>query len=95
MFEFIRLEAHMDSKRCHRAYEIEISDPDLFGMFIVSLRHGRAHRPRLIEQRLSAPTLDIARAIAARALKRRASAPRRIGTGYEIVEQRNWNDALH
>jgi predicted DNA-binding WGR domain protein len=79
----IALEARDPALSLARAYGLEAGQ-DLFGTWVVELRHGRiGHRGRT---RLLAFDSEVAaRAEIRRCLKRRATAPRRIGTGYQVV----------
>lgn len=80
----IALEAHSDERNHHRRYELAVGQ-DLLGHWVVSVRYGRVRQP-LRELRLAGPDADEARAIVHDRLRRRLSAPRRIGCAYRMVE---------
>lgn len=80
----IALEAHSDERNHHRRYEIAVGR-DLLGDWIVTVRYGRVGQP-LRELRFAGPDADEARGILRDRLRRRLSAPRRIGCRYRMVE---------
>jgi predicted DNA-binding WGR domain protein len=78
----IRMEARSPTRRCHRAYEIAVS-ADLFGAWLVEMSYGRigtAGRTRA----QSFAMADEAAAQVKACLRKRASAPRRIGVPYHV-----------
>lgn len=78
----IRLEAVMPEKNRFRAYTVSVFE-GLPGFWLVELSFGRigtAGRTRLIATR----SLAEARQTALRSLRRRVSAPGRLGVGYAI-----------
>lgn len=89
----IRLEAHSPDKRCHRAYRIE-AGPDLFGVWLVGMTYGRIGTKGRVKGRSFAGMAE-ARAQVEACLKRRATAPRRIGVAYQlrlIACEGEWSD---
>jgi hypothetical protein len=79
----IALEAHSDERNHHRRYELAVGR-DLLGHWVVTVRYGRVGQP-LRELRFASPGADEARAILHDRLRRRLSAPRRIGCAYRMV----------
>jgi predicted DNA-binding WGR domain protein len=81
----IALEARDPARNLARAYGLEAGQ-DLFGTWVVELRHGRIGRrgpTRLLAFDSEAATrAEIHR----RRLERRATAPCRIETGYQVVD---------
>ena len=76
----IDLEAVNPARSCHRAYRVTLTE-DLFGAFIVETRYGRiGAKGHALSQ--SFLTESDARHFMQSCLKRRKSAPRRLGTGY-------------
>ncbi|MBK9119738.1 MAG: WGR domain-containing protein [Phycisphaerales bacterium] len=80
----IALEAHSDELNHHRRYELAVGR-DLLGHWVVTVRYGRVGQS-LRELRFAGPDADDARAILHDRLRRRLSAPRRIGCAYQIRE---------
>lgn len=80
----IALEAHSDELNHHRRYEVSVGR-DLLGDWVVTVRYGRVGGP-LRELRFGSPDQEEARAIVHDRLRRRLSAPKRIGCGYGIRE---------
>lgn len=80
----IALEAHSDERNHHRRYEVTVGQ-DLLGDWVVTVRFGRVGQP-LRELRFASPDADAARAVLRDRLRRRLSAPRRIGCRYRMVE---------
>jgi predicted DNA-binding WGR domain protein len=78
----IRLEARSSAHRCHRAYEIAVS-ADLFGAWLVEMSYGRIGALGRTKAR-SFASADEAAAQVKACLRRRASAPRRIGVAYRL-----------
>ncbi len=85
MLDFrITLEARNPARGCWRHYRVE-AGTDLFGVWVVAISYGRigtAGRSRSFVVRDEAE----ARRLAQNILKRRATAPRRIGVAYRILE---------
>ncbi|QOJ13983.1 MAG: WGR domain-containing protein [Planctomycetia bacterium] len=79
----IALEAHSDELNHHRRYEVSVGR-DLLGDWVVTVRYGRVGGP-LRELRLGSPDAEEAQAIVHDRLRRRLSAPRRIGCSYRMV----------
>lgn len=80
----IALEAHSDERNHHRRYELAVGR-DLLGDWVVTVRYGRVGQP-LRELRFASPDAGEARANFETRLRRRLSAPRRIGCAYQIRE---------
>jgi hypothetical protein len=80
----IRLEALDPARGCWRAYRIE-ADTDLLGDWLVDVTYGRIGTPGRRIRHVVSGEAD-ARRIVRRCLQRRASAPRRIGVGYQLRE---------
>jgi predicted DNA-binding WGR domain protein len=78
----IRLEARAPALRCHRAYEIA-AGPDLFGIWIAEMTYGRIGTAGRTKIRSFARIEDAASKVDA-SLRRRATAPRRIGVAYRL-----------
>jgi len=92
MLDFrIILEARNPARRCLRQYRVE-AGTDLFGIWMVEIGYGRigtAGRSRSYVVRDE----DEARHLAQSILKRRATAPRRIGVAYrirELIDPEGW-----
>ena len=85
MLDFrITLEARNPARQCFRQYRVE-AGTDLFGVWVVEISSGRigtAGRSRSYVLRDEGGARHLAQSI----LKRRASAPRRIGVAYHIRE---------
>ena len=85
MLDFrITLEARNPARRCWRQYRVE-AGTDLFGVWVVEISYGRigtAGRSRCFVVRDEGEARHLAQSI----LKRRASAPRRIGVAYRVRE---------
>lgn len=79
----IALEAHSDERNHHRRYEVAVGR-DLLGHWVVTVRYGRVGQP-LREIQYGSPDPERARTIVHERLRRRLSAPRRIGCGYRMV----------
>jgi len=73
----ILLEARSAVRRCWRAYEIQVG-ADLFGAWLVQMNYGRIGRMGRSKIRSFVTAAD-ARAEVEGCLRKRASAPRRIG----------------
>lgn len=80
----IKLEAKNPEKGNFRAYEID-AGPDLLGQWHIEVRYGRiGRRGRLVTY--SAADDVSAAVIIRQCLKKRSSAPKRIGVPYKIRE---------
>lgn len=79
----IALEAHSDERNHHRRYEVSVGR-DLLGDWLVTVRYGRVGWP-LRELRFRGPGLEEARAFVHDRLRRRLSAPKRIGCNYRLT----------
>jgi len=80
----ITLEARNPARGCLRHYRVE-AGTDLFGVWVVEISYGRigtVGRSRSFVVRDEAQARRLAQSI----LKRRATAPRRIGVAYRILE---------
>jgi hypothetical protein len=88
MSEFsIQLEARAPALGRWRAYRVE-AGRDLFGSWVVATTFGRiGSSGRTLFQ--AAPSEADARRLVVQSLRRRASAPRRIGFGYRQTEVRD------
>lgn len=77
----ISLQARNPARNTSRAWHAEAA-PDLFGVWLVQIRYGRigAEGRRLAR---SFSTEEAARACLTRLLRRRATAPSRIGVAYQ------------
>jgi predicted DNA-binding WGR domain protein len=78
----IKLEARSPAHRCHRAYEIAVS-ADLFGAWMVEMSYGRIGTFGRVKAR-SFSTAEAAAAEVKACVRKRASAPRRIGVAYQL-----------
>lgn len=76
-------EAHNAPRNHHRRYEICVGR-DLFDDWTVSIRYGRVGQ-RGQERRYGARAPEALRAIIRESLRRRLSAPRRIGCAYRMT----------
>ena len=87
MLDFrITLEARNPARHCSRHYRVE-AGTDLFGVWVVEITYGRigtAGRSRSYVLRDEEEARHLAQSI----LKRRATAPRRIGVAYRIREMK-------
>ncbi len=89
------LEACDPARNLRRAYTLE-AGRDLFGAWLVAIAYGRIGCPgrRLIY--VLATEAEACRVVRAR-LRRRASAPRRLGVAYELrrlTDPDGWSDGL-
>src|SRR5579862_7098883 len=87
----IRLEARPAAHRCFRAYGIAVGQ-DLFGAWMVEMNYGRIGTAGRTEVR-SFCTPEDAQAQVDACLRKRATAPRRIGVAYRvqrIVRSEEW-----
>lgn len=80
----VTFEAHNDDRNHHRRYEIRVGR-DLFGAWTVALRYGRTGRGGQ-EVRHSAADSEKLRKLIRESLRRRLSAPRRLGCAYRLKE---------
>jgi len=90
----VRLEAKCAARGCFRSYEIALG-PDLFGAWMVEMNYGRIGTAGRTKVR-SFETVEAAQAQVRVCLRKRATAPRRIGVGYElqrVAGSTNWPDA--
>jgi predicted DNA-binding WGR domain protein len=78
----LRLEAHAPAFRCHRAYEIAVSQ-DLFGIWLTEMTYGRIGAAGRTKTRSFARIEDATSAVDA-SLRRRATLPRRLGVAYRL-----------
>ncbi len=81
---YIALEAHEDERNIHRRYAITLGR-DLLGAWTVAIDCGRVGGA-MRRVRLSAASESEAFATIRARLRRRASAPRRLGCEYQLVE---------
>jgi len=86
----ILLEARVPQRGCHRAYGIEVGQ-DLFGVWVVEMTYGRIGTAGHTKVR-SFPALADARRQVEACLRKRATAPRRIGVAYQIIRFRQSGD---
>jgi hypothetical protein len=80
----LELEAHNPARNHYRAYAVEVGQ-DLLRDWVVTFRFGRLAQPgsgRVLTYAVS--DLDAARRLVRDRLKRRLSAPRRIGCAYRL-----------
>ncbi|MGD0137390.1 MAG: hypothetical protein ABSD28_00815 [Tepidisphaeraceae bacterium] len=80
----IALEAHHDDLNHHRLYEITVGR-DLLEDWTVSIRYGRVGGG-CHSQRFTAKDQDRLRAIIRERLRRRRTAPKRIGCSYRVTK---------
>jgi hypothetical protein len=81
----LALEAHNPARNHHRAYVVEVGE-DLLGDWVVTVHFGRAVRPGRVRTYTHAvASLDEARAFVRSRLRRRLSAPKRLGCGYRLT----------
>jgi predicted DNA-binding WGR domain protein len=79
---YISLEARSAACRCFRAYEIAVGT-DLFGAWLVEMSYGRIGTMGRAKVR-SFTTAEEAQAQLHECLRKRATAPRRIGVAYRV-----------
>jgi len=79
----IELQAVSPHGQCRRAYEIQV-DQDLFSQLVVTIDFGVIGARGQHQVHLVADIAE-ARAVVRRALRRRLTAPRRIGVPYRVV----------
>lgn len=80
---YISLEARAPERDCFRAYRIA-AGKDLFGAWLVEMTYGRIGTSGRTKAR-SFNNLDAAAAEVRSCLRRRATAPQRIGTAYVLM----------
>ena len=88
----IRLEARSAARRCRRAYEVTVS-ADLFGAWLVEMSYGRIGALGRTKTRSFPRAVDAAAQVET-CLRKRASAPRRIGVAYRVrsaVQNGEWH----
>jgi predicted DNA-binding WGR domain protein len=78
----VRLEAKCAARRCFRSYEIAVGQ-DLFGTWMVEMSYGRIGTAGRTKVR-SFETVEAVQAQVRVCLRKRATAPRRIGVGYQL-----------
>lgn len=78
----VALEARSPARRCHRAYEIAVTE-DLFGIWLMHMSYGRIGTPGRTRVRSFATDIEVAAQVGT-CLRKRASAPRRIGVAYQV-----------
>jgi predicted DNA-binding WGR domain protein len=89
------LEACDPARNLRRAYTLE-AGRDLFGAWLVAVAFGRIGRPGRRLVYVLATEAEACRMVRAR-LRRRASAPRRLGVAYELrrlTDPDGWSDGL-
>lgn len=79
----LTLEAHHADNDHHRRYELSLGQ-DLLGYWMVTIRYGRIGQGGQERRYASAKPEDM-RAVVCERLRRRSSAPRRIGCPYRVV----------
>ena len=80
----IRMEATNPERKHFRSYVIE-ANPDLFGRWVIEVRYGKiGTRGRTTTY--SSEDVQDAKQIVRQCLKRRASAPKRLGVPYRVQE---------
>lgn len=89
---YIALEAHNLTRNHHRRYVLVV-ERDLLGDWLCTVEHGRVGQAGSI-QRCGSHSLGAAARVAAERLKRRLTAPRRIGVPYRCVELRGTEELL-
>lgn len=76
-------EAHNPEKNHHRRYQVTVGR-DLLDDWTVAIRYGRAGQGGH-EKRFASPKAELVRAIIRDRLRRRLSAPKRIGCPYRLT----------
>lgn len=79
----LRLEARAPARRCFRGYEVTAGQ-DLFGVWLVEMRYGRIGASGRTKAR-SYTSFDAAVSQVATCLRKRATAPVRIGAAYRLL----------
>lgn len=80
----VTLEAHNSKRNHHRLYQLMVGK-DLLGHWTLTIRHGRIGNYGQLT-RYSDSNQDRIKSLLSSKLKRRASAPRRIGCTYQLHE---------
>ena len=80
---YLSFEAHQPERNHHRAYEVEVGQ-DLLFEWVVTVRYGRAARPGH-QLTYAVADLNAARAFVRGRLRRRLSAPKRLGCGFRFT----------
>ncbi len=80
----IRMEAKNPERKAFRSYVIE-ANPDLFGRWVIQIRYGKIGTQGRTKT-YSSEDRQEAQQIVQQCLRRRASAPKRIGVPYRIQE---------
>ena len=91
---YVRLEAKWAARRPFRSYELAVG-PDFFGAWMVEMSYGRIGAVGRTKVR-SFETAEAAQAQVHVCLRKRATAPRRIGVGYQLQRvdgSMAWQDA--
>jgi predicted DNA-binding WGR domain protein len=78
----LSLEARAPALRCHRAYEITVTQ-DLFGIWVAEMTYGRIGTIGRTKTRSFTSIEDAATAVDA-SLRRRATLPHRLGVAYRL-----------
>jgi hypothetical protein len=78
----IRLEARDPARDCFRSYRLD-AGTDLFGTWLVDATYGRIGTPGRTVRHVACDEAE-ARRIVRHCLKRRATAPKRIGIPYQL-----------
>ena len=78
----VALEARSPAHRCHRAYEIAVTE-DLFGAWLVQISYGRIGTRGRTKVRSFRTDIEVAAQVRT-CLRKRASAPKRIGVAYHV-----------
>lgn len=94
----VTLEAHNPERNHHRRYQLMVGK-DLLGYWTLTIRHGRVGAVGQVTRYALRKKVDVQKLIAIK-LKKRASAPRRIGCSYQVrefdyaagVKPRDWFD---
>ncbi len=79
----VAFEAHHPEKNHHRCYQVTVGR-DLLDDWTVAIRYGRAGQGGQ-EKRFASPEAEEVRAIIRDRLRRRLSAPKRIGCPYRLT----------
>ncbi|WP_437185270.1 WGR domain-containing protein [Planctomicrobium sp. SH668] len=88
----VRLEAHYPERNHHRFYELALG-LDLFGLWTLTVHHGRTGRPGH-QRSFSSSDLQTLQTQIRRCLIVRESAPRRLGCRYQLVNLSQDDDLL-
>jgi len=79
----VSLECHNETRNAHRQYSVA-AGTDLFGTWVVTVRNGRVGTDGAIRT-YAAGTVEMAGKMVALHLRRRLSAPRRVGASYRVI----------